>query len=68
MQMEKSLEIIYNWILADGISTVEGDSLVLGNVSDGDIFACTAYVEDANGASDSISDSIVIAVSTHHLS
>ena len=57
----ESPAIVYNWILADGISTVEGDSLVLGNVSDGDVFTCTAYVEDANGASDSISDSIVIA-------
>ena len=50
-----------NVILGNGIDNEMDNSLVLGNVSDGDIFTCTAYVEDANGASDSISDSIVIA-------
>ena len=51
-------DVVYNWILPDGTTTIEGNTLTLENVSDGDVFTCTAFVEDAYGGNDTISKTI----------
>ena len=44
--------------MADGTTTVEGNELTLENVSDGDVFTCTASVEDGYNGADTLSDSV----------
>jgi alpha-tubulin suppressor-like RCC1 family protein len=54
----ETLEIAYSWTLADGTTTVEGSELTLENVSDGDVFTCTASIEDGYQGIDTLSDSV----------
>jgi hypothetical protein len=56
----ESPQIVYTWSLPNA-SSIEGETYTLENVSDGDIFTCTASVEDGYGGTDTVSDSVTTA-------